>query len=292
MILSFHPCIEGDRNITCAGRSPDSEDLKAIKAADAVILPQGCSRELYEIARSHCRHVFPNYDTRFTYPGKMGQHELFLKKRTPHPKTEIFEDVRAYTDRYAGKRLEGQFDYPFVFKFSWGGEGESVYLIPSADALDQIIQKAIAYERSGFKGFLLQEYIPSAGKSLRVVVVGQTIISYWRVQKKNEDFYSSLAKGAVVDAVSDGVQRKIAENAVEQFCAETGINLAGFDLIFSTISEAEKDRQRPLFLEINYFFGRKGLGGSENFYTLLRSEVEKWLSGMGLSLKNITDRGL
>ena len=58
-------------------------------------------------------------------------------------------------------------------------------------------------------------------------------------------------KGAVVDAVSGSIRRTAAEKAVKQFCAETGINLAGFDLIFSTLSETEKDRHKPLFLEIN-----------------------------------------
>ncbi|MDF1590221.1 MAG: glutathione synthase [Desulfobacterales bacterium] len=284
MIVSFHPCIEGDRNITCAGRSPNNEDLKAIKAAHAVILSQGCSRVLYEMASNHCGNVFPNLDGKFRYPGKTGQIELFQKNKAPHPKTETFRDIHTYTSRYGGKQPGGDFSYPFVFKFSWGGEGESVHLIRSADDLDRIMQQAIAYERSGLKGFLLQECIPADGKTLRVVVVGQTIVSYWRVQHKKERFYSSLAKGAVVDAVSDSIRRKAAERAVKQFCTETGINLAGFDLIFSTLSETEKDRREPLFLEINYFFGRKGLGGSEKFYALLRSEVEKWLAGLGKSL--------
>ena len=285
MILSFHPCIEGDRNITCAGRSPDGEDLKAIKAAHAVILSQGCSRILYEMASNHCVHVFPNYDGKFRYPGKIGQIELFRKNKAPHPKTETIRDINAYTGRYGGKPPEGDFSYPLVFKFPWGGEGESVHLIRSADEFDRMIQKASAYERNGPKGFLLQEYIPASGRTLRVVVVGQTIVSYWRVQDKKDRFYSSLAKGAVVDAVSGSIRRTAAERAVKRFCSETGINLAGFDLIFSTLSETEKDRQKPLFLEINYFFGRKGLGGSEKFYALLQSEVEEWLSGLGMSLK-------
>jgi len=283
MILSFHPCIEGDRNIICAGRSPDGEDLKAIKSAQAVILSQGCSRILYEMASNYCGHVFPNYDAKFQYPGKIGQIELFRKNKAPHPRTEFFGDIHVYTSRYGGMRPGGDFNFPFVFKFSWGGEGETVHLVRSADELDGMIQKAGAYERSGLKGFLLQEYIPADGRTLRVVVAGQTIVSYWRVQEKKDRFYSSLAKGAVVDAASGSVQRKVAEKAVEQFCSETGINLAGFDLIFSTLSGTETDRQEPLFLEINYFFGRKGLGGSEKFYALLRSEVEKWLAGLGLS---------
>ena len=61
MILSFHPCYEGDKNIICAGRRPDEHDRAAMAQADAVILPQGCTRLLYEAARHHCLHVFPDY---------------------------------------------------------------------------------------------------------------------------------------------------------------------------------------------------------------------------------------
>lgn len=283
MILSFHPCIEGDRNIICAGRGPDGGDLKAIKAARAVILSQGCSRTLYEMAHDHCGNVFPDYDARFKHPGKIGQIELFQKTGAPHPKTEIFRDIHAYKSQYGGKAPGGDFGYPFVFKFSWGGEGESVHLIRSAQELDRMMEKASLYERGGHKGFLLQEYIPADGKSLRVVVVGQAMVSYWRIQAGKDGFYSSLAKGAVTDADSDPAGRAAAERTVAKFCHDTGINLAGFDLIFSAPSANDKKRQQPLFLEINYFFGRKGLGGSEKFYALLRSEVEKWLAGLGRS---------
>jgi ribosomal protein S6--L-glutamate ligase len=57
MILSFHPCFVADKNIICAGRSPDADDLAAIKAADAVVLPQGCYKSLYEMARGNCTNI-------------------------------------------------------------------------------------------------------------------------------------------------------------------------------------------------------------------------------------------
>ena len=54
MILSFHPCYVADTNRLCAGRDPDEEDLSAIRAADAVVLPQGCRGPLYQMARKNC----------------------------------------------------------------------------------------------------------------------------------------------------------------------------------------------------------------------------------------------
>ena len=91
MILSFHPIIEAHENIICAGRLPDDSDLSAIKRADAVILPQGCSEVLYRMARLNCPHVFPNLDVRFDFPGKRGQIQLFRKLGIEHPRTEIFQ---------------------------------------------------------------------------------------------------------------------------------------------------------------------------------------------------------
>ena len=49
------------------------------------------------------------------------------------------------------------------------------------------------------------------------------------------------------------------------------LNLAAFDLVFPPGETA------PVFLEINYTFGRTGLGGSEKFYILLQNAVDHWL---------------
>ena len=96
MILSFHPCFSGDRQIFCAGREADEKDLAAIRSADAVILPQGCRPSLHAMARENCPHVFPNYDARFAYPRKSGQVSLFRRIGVSHPRTEIYETVDAF----------------------------------------------------------------------------------------------------------------------------------------------------------------------------------------------------
>jgi ribosomal protein S6--L-glutamate ligase len=35
-----------------------------------------------------------------------------------------------------------------------------------------------------------------------------------------------------------------------------------------------------MLLEINYFFGRRGLGGSEAYYKILLAEIQVWLAGV------------
>ncbi|RZB30117.1 MAG: ribosomal protein S6--L-glutamate ligase [Desulfobacteraceae bacterium Eth-SRB1] len=276
MILSFHPCFVADKNIICAGRSPDADDLAAIKAADAVILPQGCYKSLYEMARGNCANVFPDYDAKFNYPGKIGQIKLFQKKAVAYPKTETFSSTETYFYHYGEFSGQFPFDLPFVFKFDWGGEGETVYLIKSLEEFQSVLRKAAIYESTGQAGFLLQKYIPSQNRTLRVVVIDRKLISYWRVQKSAEAFCSNLSKGAVIDFDSDPDLQEAAVTSVREFCGKTGINLAGFDIIFSSEAKIIK----PLFLEINYFFGRKGLGGSEKYYELLIPEIRAWIKSL------------
>jgi ribosomal protein S6--L-glutamate ligase len=278
MIVSFHPLFEADKNIICAGRQPNEEDLCAIRAADAVILSQGCYRALYEMARDNCPHIFPNYDARFKYPGKINQIRLFRKFKISHPASEIFSDVVSFQQQHGETPATLSVDFPVVLKLDWGGEGETVYLVKSAGELREILQKITEYETSGQAGFILQDYIPSNRRTLRVVVLGRQVISYWRIQENNDVFYANLSKGAVIDSEAQPELQHKAVALVKYLCQKTGINLAGFDVIFSS-ARGDPD---PLLLEINYFFGRKGLGGSENYYRTLMAEIRNWLARRNL----------
>jgi ribosomal protein S6--L-glutamate ligase len=278
MIVSFHPLFEADKNFICAGREPNSQDLAAIKAAKAVILGQGCYQSLYEMARANCSNVFPNYDAKFEYPGKIGQIKLFRKINVCHPSTEIYSDIASFQTQYDQEPNPLPWQYPFVFKLDWGGEGDTVYLVNSTEYLQKILKQTAEFEKSGPTGFLLQAYVPSNNKTLRVVVIGQRFISYWRIQQNTGAFHASLSKGAVIDSEAEpGLQQK-AVAVVKELCQKTGINLAGLDVIFSS----EDEDPDPMLLEINYFFGRKGLGGSEAYYKILQEEIQAWLSSLDL----------
>ncbi|MGD8961615.1 MAG: hypothetical protein PVF29_12145 [Desulfobacterales bacterium] len=274
MIVSFHPVFEADQNIICAGREPGADDLAAIKAARAVVLPQGCRQSLYEMATKNCRHVFPNYDARFEYPGKIGQIKLFQQNGTAHPHAESYASLEVFRQQYGENPDDVAFELPCVFKFDWGGEGETVYLIDSREDLQDVLCITADFERSGQKGFLLQQYVPTQGNTLRVVIIGQRLISYWRIQEDAQAFKSSVSQGARIDAESEPERQKVAKVFVKNLCNKTGINLAGFDVIFAPI----KEHIKPLMLEINYFFGRRGLGGSDAYYDILKNEIDNWLS--------------
>jgi ribosomal protein S6--L-glutamate ligase len=280
MVLSFHPNIVAQKNILCAGRLPNDEDRAAISQAQAVILPQGCSEVLYRLCRKHCVRVFPNYDARFDFPGKLGQVRLFQKVNALFPRTYGFETVSSYYDHYGKNALNYPLGFPSVFKFDWGGEGEGVFLLETPEALEQVLKRARRFEQSGQKGFLLQEYVACGGRSLRVVVIGDEFFSYWRVQQDPSRFLTNLKAGAVIDHEAAPELQEAGMAAVSGFCSKTGINLAGFDLLFP---QNEKETT-PFFLEINYFFGRRGLGGSLKYYELVEKGVREWLSALGLGL--------
>jgi len=277
MILSFHPNIVADKNILCAGRLPNDEDMAAISAADAVILAQGPSEDLYRMCRRHCPHVFPNYDARFDFPGKVGQASLFKGTQAAFPATHAFEGVSAFRQRH-GKN--NPLRYPCVFKSDWGGEGEGIFLLQTAQQLVRCLDRAERFEKGGHKGFLLQEFVPHGGRTLRVAVIGHMLFSYWRLQSDKAEFRTSLRSGAVLDHETDPKRQEAGRAVVEAFCAKTGINLAGLDLLFPV----DQKETTPLFLEINYFFGRRGLGGSIRYYELVDKAVDRWLKSLGLSL--------
>ena len=278
-ILSFHPLYEGDHNILCAGREPDRTDLAAIKSADAVILPQGCKPALYTMTTDNCRNVFPNYHARFKYPGKIGQSRLFMETGVAHPRTETFANIQTFTERYGDMPGKAGFDFPFVAKFDWGGEGENVSCIQTAEQFQNFQLQAIRYERTGQTGFLLQELVPAQGRVLRVTVIGHHMVSYWRLQEDPEAFYTNISKGARIDTELDPNLQAAGVMTTRYFCQKNRINLAGFDFLFSSDALADGVVE-PLFLEINYFFGRRGLGGSENYYELLQDAIQKWIDDL------------
>lgn len=270
MILSFHPLYTADVNLNCAGRNPGTAEQDAVRRASAVLLPQGCHEPLYRLARENCPHVFPNYDARFAFPGKCGQIRLFRQRNIPHPTTRLFASLAQF------KHSDVSVPVPAVLKFDWGGEGRTVHRISTRSEFEQCAALIKTYESSGQYGFMMQAFVPNDGRSLRVVVVNEAFRAYWRVLPEKDGFYTQVSRGAVIDAQSDPALQKAAVRLAEHICRITGINLAGFDFVFST-RDLLAGRIKPLLLEINYFFGRRGLGGSRAYYHLLLPQMSRWL---------------
>jgi len=268
----MHPVITGDVFYWDRGVW-DRELVGAIQKAGAVILPQTVDKELYALCIRMNRHVFPNYDLRFQWEGKVGDTLAFWAYEVRHPYTLVFPRVETLLGEHQAMehRLPELPPYPFVLKGTRGGEGRQVWLVDSETTLTEKLQILLQFELQGRSGFVIQEYIGARERDLRVVVIGGLLFSYWRT---SQGFLHNVARGGAIDATSDQDLQAAGREKVGQFCRRSGINLAAFDLIFPP---GEED---PYFLEINYTFGRSGLGGSEKFYGLLRDAVDRWLDSL------------
>ena len=268
-ILSMHPLIEGDRFFWDRGVW-DDDKCREVGEAEAVILPQTVEREFYHLCRKMCPHVFPNYDLRFRWEGKVGDTLAFWTHGASHPYTLVFPKVETLLgDHPDMDHLTPELPaFPFVLKGARGGEGTNVWLIDNEKELEKRLQSLLSFELQGRSGFVIQEYIPGLERDLRVVVIGDRVFSYWR---RAGGFLHNVSRGGEVDRESDPHLQERGRQGVMEFCQRSGVNLAGFDLVFIP------GKPEPVFLEINYTFGRSGLGGSEKFYILLREAVKQWL---------------
>jgi len=282
MILSFHPCIDADKQIIMGERSPDNEIQQIIQKSSAVILPQGCSAELYALCRAHCANVFPNYDIRFKFTGKTGQARLFGHYGVPFPRTIVWQDVGSFEEHKKIKKNPPH-SFPFIIKTDQGHEGDGVFLVRDEDTLASVLLALSSLERSGNCGFVSQDFVPCGARALRVVIIGKRVFSYWKISPDPKQAIATISHGARIDHNLFVPLQEKGKREAKDFCEKAQIDLAAVDLIFPE----KGDEPRPLFLEINYYFGRRGLGGSERYYEILFGEVGKWLEERGLDSSRI-----
>jgi len=132
-------------------------------------------------------------------------------------------------------------------------------------------------EGSGLSGFVSQEWIETEGNVLRVVIMGNKLRSYWKRAEGLEDKVAAISRGAKIDEDWRPDLQEQGKKQALRLSDATGINLAAIDFVFPS---SHPDPQ-PLFLEVNYSFGREGLGGSMNFYLLLFEVLQEWLTEKG-----------
>jgi ribosomal protein S6--L-glutamate ligase len=283
MILSFHPCFLGDTLVILGDGTLDAHDLGHIEAADIIILPQYCTSELYRACKISSAQIFPNYDARFKYPGKIGQSFLFKNYDCPHPDTLLWASVKAFKEAY-GRAENFSHRMPFLIKGDQAHEAEGIYTITDKKALDRALEDMARSEESGSPGFISQELIRSEGNVLRVVVVGSRIITYWKRARETGQMIITVSGGAEIDRAWKPELQVKGKLEAERLARATGINLAAIDFVF----DFRSPDPQALFLEINYVFGRRGLGGSMQFYRLLAEAVQEWLVERGFAPNSLT----
>jgi len=278
MILSFHPCFDADKQVILGNRSLDYQDLELIKKAKAVVLPQSCSLPLYEACSKSSVPMFPRYEMRFKYPGKTGQKYLFQDFKLNHPFTLCWKSTNEYLEKLASRR--GFFhEFPFLIKDDKSHEAEGVFFIKDKNSLLKAINTLSLREQSGLWGFVTQDFIHSEGNVLRSVIMGKSVEAYWKKPNNDGQVLTTLSTGASIDYDWRPDLQEKGKLITRTLAQKTGINMAAVDLVFHINT---KDPE-PFFLEINYYFGRRGLGGSENYYRLFYKAAQEWLRDRSLN---------
>lgn len=273
MILSFHPCITADHQIILGNRQPDSRDKPYISEAELIILPQTCSEKLFSMCSESQGSLFPDYRARFNYPGKSGQSILFHEAGLPHPKTMQWNSVGHFIGAMESLLPHG---FPFLIKEDRRHEAEGIHLIKNERDIEISLKKISEKYTQEEPRFITQELIQADGNALRVVIMEDSYISYWKRSGKGQ-VISTISNGAAIDKTwRPDLQEKGIE-MVKKLSGKTGINLAAVDFIFSL----KEPDPVPLFLEINYSFGRAGLGGTINYYKLLFRAITNWMDKNG-----------
>jgi ribosomal protein S6--L-glutamate ligase len=272
-ILSFHPCFGAHKQIILGPRTLNREDRLYIGLADAIILPQGCPAELYHACAQSGAAVFPEYRVRFQYPGKIGQARLFREWSFPHPETCCWkdtEDLRAFLEK--GDPLPHGF--PFFLKMDRAHEGEGVFFIEDEADLQDVLAQLSEREVSGIPGFLTQAAVPTCGNVLRAVIIGNDVFTFWKRPAQKGGMITNISKGGLIDRIwRPDLQKRVVAEAGE-VARRTGINLAAVDFAVAV----EEAHPQPFVLEINYFFARRGLGGTMRYYRYLYGAIREWLT--------------
>jgi ribosomal protein S6--L-glutamate ligase len=260
--LSMNPLVHLEKNLPNLApvEAPEVESL--IRAARGVVMPRGITRKRYQKIAALAENWFPNLDAKYEYSGKTKQAVLFKRLRIRHPTTILYPNPQVLLED-EGKRLP--LDYPFVLKGDNGGGGSTVFPVCCRKDLINGLHRLPAEEP-----LLIQKWISHGGMDLRVVVVGAKMVSYFRVG--GENFYNNVCRGARMHPEIFPELQERGMAAVARFCHLARINLAGFDLMFP-------DEGPPVFIEINFNFGRKGLGGTPGFRKLFKEAVELWQQG-------------
>lgn len=277
MILSFHPCITADHQIILGHRQPDTDDASLIARSELIILPQTCSEKLYFLCADSKASLFPNYKMRFEYPGKVGQSILFEKLGIPQPETLRWKSIDHFVREMDKMDKSPPHSYPFLLKEDRRHEAEGIHMIKNADDVEITLEKIKKKNKHRETQFISQEFIQAYGNALRIVIMEDSFISYWKRPGGPGQEISTISKGARIDKKwRPGLQKK-GKAMAKKLSKKTGINLAAVDFIFNL----DEPEPQPLLLELNYYFGRTGLGGTISYYELLFKTIKYWMNKKG-----------
>ena len=208
-----------------------------ISAADWVLYPEYW--QLNALIYGLKARVFPSQASYLLGHNKIEMtraFEMVAPGNTPHT------EIRANTPSNAEALWELML-LPFVAKLPKASQGSGVWLIKDRAEWRAYLDKTdVLY---------VQEYLP-INRDIRVVIIGDTVVSaYWRLQS-DQGFYNNVAKGGVIEQSAVPAQ---AVNLALHLAQTLDIDHAGFDIAMVG--------DHPYVFEFNRLFGNQGIEGGE-----------------------------
>jgi ribosomal protein S6--L-glutamate ligase len=161
--------------------------------------------------------------------------QVLQKHGVPTPKT------RAALTPKAAMRSIRKMKKPVIIKLLSGSHGKGVMRICSNDEAESVIDALWALGEIIY----FQEYIETAGKDIRVIVLGNEVVTAMERSARNGDFRSNLTRGGKGEKVEiDDDLRKLALKAAKS----VGAVFAGVDIVVDG---------KPRVLEVNINPGLK-----------------------------------
>ncbi|MBU1275849.1 MAG: hypothetical protein KJ720_10775 [Proteobacteria bacterium] len=279
-IVSYHPGLEADINLVLVSQRPlDDHDREVAREAGAILLPQICRADLFALARESGAPFFPNPAVHLSLDGKVGNHRLFADLGLPHPPTVEFADLTSAAKAWEeGRDDVAALGAPLVAKGAGGGMGDNVFLVNNPAELRGLAGRLETYCHRGPSGLVLQRYHAGA-VDMRVELLHDAADVYWR-RAADEEFRANLCQGGTLIKDGSPAQRQAAVELARRLQKAAGLDLAGVDVIITSQGE-------PLLLEVNFFFGRRALGGHEVFLERYLNAVRRWLAGQGLEPQRV-----
>ncbi len=282
LIVSFNPMIAADRTIVLESRRAlNRADVLTVSRAQAVLMPLAPRPDVYALAAGLGKPLFPNPAVYLSLDGKIGNQRLFSALGLPHPRSMAYANVQDALAAWRGGMAEiADLGAPLVAKGAGGGMGENVFLVNDPEELADLAQRIDTRCKNGPEGLLLQEFVDCGGTDLRVVLLGDGHKAYWRHGAKGQ-WRSNISQNGTADfdtrpedmAAGVGLARRLADAA--------GLDMAGVDVL------VPPDRP-PMLLEVNFFFGRSALGGTDAFLQMHLEAARRWLTGRGIDPARIS----
>ncbi len=280
-IVSYHPALEADHNLLLISQRPlGPEDSQALARAAVVLLPQVCRPDLYRLVLKSGLPHFPRPAAQLEFSGKVGNRLLFERLGLPQPPAMEFSGMDQALRAWRGGQVQkAGLTPPLVAKGASGGEGRNVFLVNDPDELEAVGVRLDTSCTNGPPGMVLQQYIEARGRDVRVVIMGDDLEAFWRIGAPGE-FRANLSQGGVVERNFRPHDLERARELAGRLRKSAGLDLAAVDMLFPPGGG-------PLLLEINFFFGRRALGGDQAYMRRYLKAVRGWLKDRGLDPQRV-----